>query len=47
MKDIRCSSCTIKGQAICLHISFESAIQLDHLTNDQLDLVSEILKGIK
>jgi len=26
---------------------FASAIQIDHLTDDQLDLVSEILKGVK
>jgi len=47
MSNIRCSTCVIKGQGICLHVSFESAIQIDHLTDDQLDLVSEILKGIK
>ena len=44
---LQCSSCVITGNRLCLHIGFESAIQLDHLTNDQLDLVSEILKGIK
>jgi len=26
---------------------FSSAIQIDHLTNDQLDQVAEILKGLK